>query len=63
MLLNCPEYKKNMEKCSQCNRHASLPFYVMLEGKLIVLCFACACNSAGLATPKTNASRAPPVTV
>jgi formylmethanofuran dehydrogenase subunit E len=62
MLLNRPEFKKNMEKCSQCNRHASLPFYVMLNGKLIVLCFACACNSAGLATIKTNASRAPTVT-
>jgi hypothetical protein len=62
MLLNRPEYKKNMEKCSNCNRHASLPFYVMLDGKLIVLCFACACKSAGLATLKTGNDRAPVVT-
>ena len=62
MLLNRPEFRKNMEKCSQCARHASLPFYVMLDGKLIVLCFACACHSAGLATQKTNAGRVQPVT-
>ena len=61
MLLNRPEYKKNMEKCSNCDRHASLPFYVMLDGNLLVLCFACACNSAGLVT-KTNNVRAPTVT-
>ncbi len=37
-----------MEKCSKCNRNASLPFYAMLKGQLVVLCFACACNSSGL---------------
>ncbi|OPY30279.1 MAG: hypothetical protein A4E28_00336 [Methanocella sp. PtaU1.Bin125] len=38
-----------METCSKCKRHASLPFYVMIKGKLSVLCFSCACLSSGLA--------------
>lgn len=37
-----------MEKCNSCKRNASLPFYAMLKGKLVVLCFACACKSSGL---------------
>ncbi|WP_424357362.1 hypothetical protein [Methanocella sp. MCL-LM] len=37
-----------MEKCSKCKRNASLPFYAMLNGKLVVLCFTCACKSSGL---------------
>jgi hypothetical protein len=52
-----------MEKCSQCNRHASLPFYVVRNGKLNVLCFACACNSTGLKlTERENNKYAPFVT-
>ena len=38
-----------MEKCNRCYRNASLPFYVVRDGKLEVLCFACACTRAGLA--------------
>ena len=40
--------KEIMEICSKCNRRVSLPFYVIRDGKLNVLCFSCACNSAGL---------------
>jgi hypothetical protein len=52
-----------MEKCSKCDRHASLPFYLVVDGKLHVLCFACACNSAGQLSlkpeTKTSNNRAP----
>jgi hypothetical protein len=43
-----------MEKCSKCDRHASLPFYLMVDGKLQVLCFACLCNNAGQPSTKTD---------
>jgi|AGTN01.1.fsa_nt_gi hypothetical protein len=43
-----------MEKCSKCDRHASLPFYLAADGKVQVLCFACLCNSAGQPSMKTD---------
>ena len=56
MLLNCPEYKKNMEKCSQCNRHASLPFYVMLGRQAHRALFRLCMQQCQARNAKTNAA-------